>query len=821
MAGTKQTFKYRDPRETRLLNQASKDQYGRQRNHVLYGFDWGPSGTNRNQILLGRGAIYTQDGVKIFFDDTALLSTLIPSQGLTNGLTDQFPFPKNIIIGIQHNYVASATAQDAKLVMIEVRTAQGDQEPAYYLQEINTITLVPMSSELVDPDRKAYNGLYDMNIGGGSPATSTNVALHKTDNSILNNVTPILKVRIQQIHNGGTAVTPAYLFTSTGALTEGVEIVRYKNAWQQVNDLIGLNVFEPLIESDQNAIGDLHYPTSSRHSQAFVKNISTGGSLPTNEMHTPTQHPLFGSFDPNGPTNYADYRFASFLMDGRSILEGMKRLDSWIRLLVNRTGEDSLVDLTDSLTELKQVVDQGLTGDPIVYGANFMLQDGNIFHDGTANTGDSHRRALHFLDNAVSYICNRLGMTPLMTRGEIASDSLTATELWDVSNPPGLDITSAMTFHEALQTLRNYFTSRGNDVITGRHIYSLTDSDRIQGGDPVGQKVIVNNNQVKVTNDTAYIDITDGSLDSSDARSDKIAGVEVATLDGTSRYKVNIIASHDAARIANNQGPLLQGVVNATQGKSLLGALENVLDYNPQWNIDQLQRWAGKNSVVHDTVDGGLILSGAALRANELTPDPFIVCKGIVLDWYYDLNNLVMASAGPFVLTLRFYDGSFAHIINRDVQIASYAANQVMVYSNGSIVDGVIVGTNKPAAAVYYKIVIDYAGSGVCSFKLRFGCDVSNSPILVNTPTGSDPRTLTRRDFVDAALALKQDNLVYDGTVYTLVDGHAYVGNSLRVVVGGVTKYIPSSNNPFGSCHSDCHPHSNHSHNDCGRYNAW
>jgi hypothetical protein len=190
MAGMKQTFKYRDPRETRLLNQASKDQYGRQRNHVLYGFDWKANGSNRNQILLGRGAIYTQDGVKIFFDDTISFSIPVidPGQGLTGGPAGiiDFPYPKNIIVGIQHNFVASSTAQEAKIVLIEVRASQKDQEPAYYIREIDTITLTPLSDDLNDLDRPAYNALYE-NMPGGSGADPRK-ELHKIDNSIPNNI---------------------------------------------------------------------------------------------------------------------------------------------------------------------------------------------------------------------------------------------------------------------------------------------------------------------------------------------------------------------------------------------------------------------------------------------------------------------------------------------------------------------------------------------------------------------------------------------------------------------------------------------------------
>jgi hypothetical protein len=84
--------------------------------------------------------------------------------------------------------------------------------------------------------------------------------------------------------------------------------------------------------------------------------------------------------------------------------------------------------------------------------------------------------------------------------------------------------------------------------------------------------------------------------------------------------------------------------------------------------------------------------------------------------------------------------------------------------------------------------------------------------------TGAPDDVLTRKDYVDAGLALKQDNLSHDGTTY-LDSASNTVGQSLMIIVNGNTRYIPSSINPTGSCHSNCH--SNCEHSDCGDWNAW
>ena len=807
MAGVKQTFKYRDPRETRLLNQSQKDNLGRQRNHVLYGFSWKSAGSNRNQILMGPGAIYTQDGVKIFFDDETTFSVPVidPGQGLTGGPAryDDFPYPKNIIIGIQHDFTASSTAQEAKLVLIEVRTSQKDQEPAYYILEVDTITLNPTSNELSDPDRPSYNGLYDTKTNARL-TTPNLIAEGKLEYSIPYNVTPIFKVRIQQVHNGGIATIPPYLFTGGGQLEDGVEVIRYKNIWQQTNDMLGVNLFEPLISSDQNSLGDLHYPVNARDSQAFVKNASTGGSLVTNAEHTPTQHPLFGSFDPNVPNNYAAYRFSNFLMDGRSILEGMKRLDAWLRLLVNRTGEQSLVSLVDSLDELNDVVQHGTTGDQITYGANFMLQDGTVHHIDPGNGGsygDTHRRALHFLDKSIEYIATRLGLTPMMKRDEIEIDNVTVPELWDVSNPPGLDITQNMNFHDALQTLRDYFTSRGNDVITGIHVYSIDDS--VRNAIPNNQKTIVNDAKVEVTDDTTYIKLENGSIDSSDVRSDKIAGNEVATLDSASRYRVNKIASHDAARIAAGQGPKVEGVINASQGLGQVG-LGNIIGYTRNWSQDQLREWANiLGTSTNPVPDVSHASDGLRVEfGTDFEPEIYhYVYKdsGGDMTYAFSIDNLT-ASGNACVVSLVFYDGAFVEV------------NETVILNTNTNGKKVVNGLLAPiGTAKFFRLRMkNTGGTFIIMGGISFWRNRVESHIYDNeATTGASGTALTRKDYVDTGLALKQDNLTYDGSSYVDNAGN-HIGYALKIVVGGVDRFIPSYTVPTGTCHgnhSNCNCH--------------
>lgn len=827
MSGVKQTFKYRDPRETRLLNQASKDHFGRQWNHVLYGFPWRASGSNRNQIIIGRGAIYTQDGVKIFFDDTTAFEVpaIDPSQGLTGGPVGiiDFPYPKNIIIGIQHNFVASATAQEAKLVMIEVRTSQKDQEPAYYIKEINTITLEPMDQELVDPDRLAYNGLYDTRPNGVI-TTPERIATQKINNSIPNNVTPILRIRIQQIHSGGIATIPPYLFTSSGQLEEGVEIIRYKNIWQQVNDLLGVNVFEPIISSDQNSLGDLHYPTNARASQEFVKNTSTGGSLGVNDVGTPTQHPLFGSFDPTNANNFEAYRFSNFLMDGRSVLEGIKRLDAWMRLLVNRTGEQSMVDLTDSLTELQNVVNQGKAsvGDDINYGSNFMLKNGKVYHidpGAGGSYGDTHRRALHFLDNAVHYICNRLGMTPIMTRAEIEADSLSATELWTLPNPPGRDLTTNLNFHAAVQALRDNFTSRGNDIITGTHIYSLTETDR--DGIPVGQKSVINNTQIQISDDVDYIQLTKRNIDSSNPRTDSINGVEKASLDSSSRYKVDIIASHTAPVTALHNGPVIEGNINAPQGVGTVG-FGNIFGYTRNWTQAQLNQWANvtTGSVSHG--DQGLVAAANTIFEPEIY-QKIHVEPNSQMAYALTIDNLE-ANSNLIQVYVVWYDTSLA-LLSTSFIVNSSPANGAFA-TEGTVVI--------PANAKFFRLRFKNSGTanatgwyGVNFFRNRTDVHIRDN----TTTTGGAVDILTRKDYVDAADAAealaranaitneanariaadatKQPLIEVQGVNYTApITGPTnadILGTSLKALIGSTYYYIPASLTACGvTCGCTC-----------------
>jgi hypothetical protein len=704
----------------------------------------------------------------------------------------------------------------AKFVRIEVRTDKENQEPAYYIKEISPISLKTLSDPLVDPDRPAYNGLYN-NVPGGDIQTSTNIINNqKQVNSIHENVTPILKIRIQKVYDSGNVEIPTTLFTSTAQLSPGVDIVRYKNIWNQVNDMIGVNIFEPVISKDLNSIFDLSYPGDSRKSQAFVKN--SVAPHPTLELQgTPTLHPLYGSFDPSEPHNFAPYRFASFLLDGRSLLEGMKRLDAYLRLLVNRTGDQTLIN--ESSIELKEIIDRGINGSTLTYGStDFMLKSGKIFHNPANNTGDTYRQAIHFLDNCVKYISNRLGIVedPNNPNNPITRDQIDGTDPWtsnnwDLTNPPGLDITQNMNFFDAIQALRDHFTSRGNDTVTGRHVYSSDESNR--DAVPDGQKSIVNKTGLTVTNDDESNVITkDGEVITSDSalikvqnensskittvkpyevkitqgqlearldnnvaivsdydnqsaamlhkegtvelftnnksietaaiengasvkKVDYVQGLEVASLDHDSRYSVNRLSSHDDTRKSLGQGPVIEGVVNASLNSSYMGALVNQFDINPKWSDDQLKAWAGSDGVSFGS--GGTIIIAPN---TAFYPGSFHVCRGELVYVSFELVYLNGLNNGNFYAGIMYYNSSFAFstgesFINKTTNTTSFGTS---VISN-------------PNAMPYYKHYLRNTGNTPVTVIYRVSNSYSRNKIFVGQNNyHEDPgETLIRKDWLE------------------------------------------------------------------------
>lgn len=805
MTGIKQTFKYRDPRETKYLNRSQKDDLGRQRNHVLYGFDWKVNPGNRDQIILSKGAIYTQDGVKIFFDQETILPVI--ETGGNPDIRSDFPFPRNIIVGIKHNFEAATNSQDAQLVIIEVRTSKENQEPAYYIHEIDTIDLIPLDSELVDPDRPAYNGLYQ-NVPGGAPQPSlSKIAEQKKSYSIPENVTPIIKIRIQKIYNGGTVDIPVKLFTSSGQLSAGVDIVRYKNIWNQVNDMIGVNIFEPVIKKDLNDIFDLNYPSDSRTSQEFVKNSNSPIELPVTEQGTPTLHPLYGSFNPSEQHNFAAYRFASFLLDGRSLLEGMKRLDAWLRLLVNRTGEQTLIN--ESLIELKDIVDKGLNGDPIIYGSpDFMLKSGNVFHKESSNVADTHKKAIHLLDNCVKYISNRLGLTPMMTRAEIDGTNPVVPELWDLSNPPGRDLTLNLNFHAAIKALRDNFTSRGNDTVTGTHFYSSDESDR--DSIPVGQKTVINSITVIITNDiesnvntknSHTIKSNSAVITVKNVDESKVTTVkpdEIKLIQGSLESRLDkdvVIVSDSNAKSAailhkegsvelfvNNKSVETAAIENGASAKKVdyIQGLEVAsLDHDSRYSVDKISSHdANKISLGQGPTIEGVINApqsssntGALVNNFEINPrwtneqlQEWAGTAGLSFhgNGYIDAIGGLNSDIGPFNTcrdqNLYLYYESNCSGMNGIVRFGidfydinfNAVSRQEFFNINTNTVSSNTLTILNPSNYPYYRYYIVNEGSSVVSFIIRVGSNFTKNNIITGTPnTDLDPdNTLVRKDYI-------------------------------------------------------------------------
>ena len=475
------TFQFRDPRSTRLLNNSNKDDLGWQNNHVLFGFHWRFNPNNDNSIIIGPGAIYTQNGVKVFVSEEFTVDVQISTFG--QGSDTQFPYPKNLVIGIRHSYQAVDTgAMEPEVVLISLRVSQDDQEPAYNIKKIDMITGQISDDDLVDPDRfsnPGNNGVYDFTVSGTQTDGQT-LSNYKNNRSIHNDVTPIIKLSLITDPSGSL---PSTLKSGYEDQNNLIKIVRYKNIFRQINDLVGVNIFEPKDDVDQllqrdsggNIVSGYNMSPSSQGSGYAVKG----------DIETPNSHPLYGVFENINRAITKEYRFASFLMDGESMIDGMKRLDAFMRMLVNISGSQQLVqNHSDSFKGLRDIIESHDSGEQYQYNSsNYILRNGVIRHipvssnESDSGLADSHKKALMIFDRCFNFLANRLGLNPAVDRDDIEASIFTS-QAWDTSNPPGKDIDQNASYASTIEKIRENWLSRGDDVHTGGIVFSEDDSDR-------------------------------------------------------------------------------------------------------------------------------------------------------------------------------------------------------------------------------------------------------------------------------------------------------------------------------------------------------
>lgn len=405
----KHVFKFQEQRRTVFLAASNKDNLGRHRGAVQYGMKLTPSGTT---VQIGPGALYTAFGTRLYLD--------IESPTIAGLMTLDLNDTSVVNINNQSIFNSSQFARRPIIVAIIAKfdvygvTDPSDLPQAKQVEsESDVSTEVSFQARLVSWDRISVNPAFHiiaqnpvfMNQGAQSDAqsalnygTKSNYSLDSVIPSPLGNDYGSIKfdeIVIGYIIIGATletqtgpsnAVFPTTLeqTPSTGIWANGVDCVQCQNSWEALEDFIGADVL--FGRSDRMTVSSpIGFSALSQGSGAW--NVGPAGTT-TGPL---TLAPKFGSQSvvSGAYTTYSNnYRLPSFMRDGDPLLSVMQRLDYYLRLWMNRTGDQGLVG---------QIQDGKETGQTFMSPLLNMLRN----FDGSSAPG-TNKNSLRFRDGGLS-----------------------------------------------------------------------------------------------------------------------------------------------------------------------------------------------------------------------------------------------------------------------------------------------------------------------------------------------------------------------------------------------------------------------------------
>lgn len=347
----KHNLHYQEERRTLYLNLANKDDYGRHRGVVLYGLNVEPA--SATSVRIRPGAVATPFGTKFFFDatnpddptiNTINLNTLqISGNSIFAAANNNLrPIYVAIIAEVspvdpsRQPIVESEAQMGASTIRFRARviaTSRATGQSTMNLAPVDPVNMVDLQTPDSDYDPvrtyDEYGGLPTRILTGGTPA-----------NESQNRSEVILGYVILGTRADGT---PATVLNSGSDWAEGVTFVRAGNAWEQISDFVGHDVL-----LGRNNVRTFGAPVAASPS---LKQLATtfqanGGSA----SFIPATTPNFGTPTPTGLTNpwdqtWAAYRPPSFMKDGEQLTWQLRRLDYILRLWMDRTGDQTLVNL--------------------------------------------------------------------------------------------------------------------------------------------------------------------------------------------------------------------------------------------------------------------------------------------------------------------------------------------------------------------------------------------------------------------------------------------------------------------------------------------
>lgn len=462
----KHVLKFQESRRTVFLHAANKDAFGRHRGHVMYGMKLTPNGT---KVHIGPGALYTAFGTRLYLD---IQSSASVAGLLTLDLNDP------TIVNVNNSSIFNSNNYERYPLIVAIIAkfdVYGQNDPADLPQSKQIESQSEVSAEvsfqakLVTWDRETINPTFDivaqdpifMNKGQQSDAFTADYDVRKNydADSVISSPAgrPAGAIKFDEIVLGyiiiGTPLgssTPATKLegaANSGLWADGVSATQSRNSWEALEDFIGADVL--FGRNDKLVLTAPVDGVSALSQVPGAWNVGSGFNI--YNTSTVTLTPKFGTTGLTAgqfQVEHQNYRLPSFMRDGDSILNVMRRFDYMMRLWMDRTGDQGLIGAlqdgtgtgqtlmspllnilnyydgsSSTVTNLNAVQfrDGGLTASQQTPGTdpnNRVLKSGVIPHiDAQAsdiNTiltnsfGDTHFAAIRALDVCVGNILNNI-----------------------------------------------------------------------------------------------------------------------------------------------------------------------------------------------------------------------------------------------------------------------------------------------------------------------------------------------------------------------------------------------------------------------------
>ncbi len=451
------TLRFQDQRTSKNLNAHTKDLFGRHRGHVLYGMQ--ATITGLNTIRINAGAIYTPLGTHFYWDvySSPAVATINLAAALNLATLAAAERPAVVALIAQVSLaspstpfalesVAQISAQTIQFSARVVSVSRATGQPTLSLNPLSPVDL-NVSQPLTGGTH--YVHTWDATEPSGA-AVQAPVATTAELGSLQNNEVLLgyIVVGSPEADAGGASALPTTYGVGAGPYTwaPGIAYVPALNPHEAVADLLGL---DPMLGRVADRVVSGRAPGGAGNrgltQTTTADRIGSGGTV--SDAGFAETAPKFGSTAPTASatspwaSTWATYRWPSFLRDGDSFLMALKRMDYVLRLWMNRTGDQKLVQLTQDTR-----IDNEATAGPLNYQATLaqllrhfdgtkvaasgisknsntmgwgtvavpvvdatanghVLVDGVVTHDpATAGAGDSHFSAIQGLDSAVFHI---------------------------------------------------------------------------------------------------------------------------------------------------------------------------------------------------------------------------------------------------------------------------------------------------------------------------------------------------------------------------------------------------------------------------------